>query len=264
MEIKIDNVNYQNLQNLTFTIPNLGICGITGKGKTSILKILTGKEKITGTIKYNSEILSNKNKLAILKNISMIDQLFINIYSKTTVEEYLMHIIKYYKLNIKDPSKKIADSLKIVNLNFEYLKRNINTLSISEKKLLQIASSLITNPKVILLDEPFINFDINNQKKLFRLLNQLNEKYKITIVIASHDSEILYRYTKHLIIDKNNKILIEGDTRKIYEDVNFLLKEEIEIPDIVLFTYKVKELKKVKIDYHRDIRDLIKDIYKHV
>lgn len=264
MEIKVNNVNYQDFKNLTFSIQSTGICGITGIGKTSILKLLTGKESITGTIKYDNETLSNKNKLSIIKQISMVDQLFINIYSKTTIEEYMLHIIRYYKLNIKDPYKKIIDSLKIVNLKTEYLKRNINTLSISEKKLLQIASCLITNPKVILLDEPFINLDVNNQKKMCRLLNQLNEKYKISIVIASHDSEILYRYTKHLIIIKNNKVLKEGNSKDLYENVKFMLKEELEIPDIVLFTYKAKNAKKVKIDYHRDIRDLIKDIYKHV
>lgn len=264
MEIKLNKVEYHNFHELSLSIPSDEICGITGEGKTTILNILAGKISVKGEISYNKEILSVKNKLNISKMIGMIEQLFENQYNKSTIEEYMNYMIIYHKLKIKNPEKKITDSLKIVGLKKEYLKRNINTLSTSEKKLFQIAICLIKNPKVILLDEPFINMDSKNQKKLFRILTQLNEKYNINIVIASNDSEILYRYTKYLIIIKNNKVLKEGSSKEIYEQVKFLIKEKIEIPDIVLFTYKAKTAKKVKIDYHRDIRDLIKDIYKHI
>ncbi len=264
MEIKLHKVEYKDFHKLTFTIPRDEICGITGKGKSTILNLLTGKLEIKGEITYEKELLSAKSKLSIIKKIGIINQEFENQYSKTTIEEYMNYMINYYKLKIKNPEKKIIDSLRIVNLKKEYLKRNINTLSTSEKKLLQIAICLIKNPKIILLDEPFINLDNKNQKKLFRLLTQLNEKYKINIVIASNDSEILYRYTKHLIILKNNKVLKEGNSKEIYENVKPLIREKVEIPDIVLFIYKAKATKKVKIDYHRDIRDLIKDIYKHI
>lgn len=264
MEIKLNKVNYKDLHGITFEVPNEEICGITGNGKTTILNLLTGKLTFEGEITYNGEPLSAKNKLSTTKKIGLIEQNFENQYSKTTIEEYMNYLILYYRLNIKNPEKKITDSLKIVNLKKEYLKREIDTLSTSEKKLFQIAICLITNPKVILLDEPFINLDSKNQKKLFRLLTGLNEKYNINIIIASNDSEILYRYTKHLVILKNNKVLKEGNSKEIYENVKFLIKEKLEIPDIVLFTYKAKNTKKVKIDYHRDIRDLIKDIYKHI
>ena len=108
--------------------------------------------------------------------------------------------MQYYKLNIKDPQKKLEDSLKIVGLNPKYLNRNISTLSTSEKKLLQIATALLSNPELILLDDPFINLDNKNGKKLARLLDQLNDRFNISIVIATNDSEILYQYTKKLIL----------------------------------------------------------------
>jgi hypothetical protein len=59
-------------------------------------------------------------------------------------------------------------------------------------------------------------------------------------------------------------ILIEGNTKEVYEKVDFLKENRIPLPEIVEFTYSAKKQKKAKIDYHRDIRDLIKDIYKHV
>ena len=182
----------------------------------------------------------------------------------TTVEEHIMFFIQYHKLSIKDPDKKIKDSLKIVGLNSKYLTRNISSLSSSEKKLLELATVLLINPKILLLDEPFINMDNKNEKKLARLLDQLNDRFNINVVIASSDSSILYKYTKKVILLKDNKVFIEGDTKEVYSNVELLKKNNFDIPEIVEFVYLAKNKKNVKIDYHRDIRDLIKDIYKHV
>ena len=72
-----------------------------------------------------------------------------------------------------------------------------------------------------------------------------------------------YAAYKHLIIIKNTRVIAADETTKIYQDVDFLTYNEINIPDLVRFTYLAKK-KKVKLSYHRDIRDLIKDVYKHV
>ena len=69
---------------------------------------------------------------------------------------------------------------------------------------------------------------------------------------------------KELQIFKVDKILVEGDTKDIFQRVDFLSRNKINIPEIVEFTYLAKKKKNVSIDYHSDIRDIIKDIYKHV
>ena len=264
MEIIIRNLSYKNLKNLNFTINDHKIVGITGIGKTTILKLLKGVLNGRGTIKYNGEKYTSKNKYEIIKQIGYIDSSFDNPFSVTTIEEYMYFYIQYYKLNIKDPKKKVEDSLRIVGLNNRYLTRNVLSLSSSEKKLLQLARVLLLNPKIILFDEPFLDLDNKNEKKLARLFNQLNDRFGINIVIASNDADKLYMYTNKIILVKDNTILLEDDTKIVYEDVEFLKKNGFEIPSIVMFTYIAKTKKNVNIDYHRDIRDLIKDIYKHV
>ena len=96
------------------------------------------------------------------------------------------------------------------------------------------------------------------------LLIRLKEQFKKIIILETKNSNILYKCTGYLYIIKNDKIWLEGKTEEIYEKVGLLRKAGVKIPDIVSFTYLAKKEKKVKIEYHKDIRDIIKDIYKHV
>lgn len=264
MEIKLTNVTYENLKKISIRILDDGITGITGKGCKILLKVLKGTLDNKGTIIYGKDKISPKNRQELIKQISYIPSIFINNYNKATIEEYMNYMIYYNKLNIKNPRKKIIDSLKIVDLKEEYLQRIITTLSTSEIKKFQIAVALITNPKIILIEEPYINLDIPNRNRIYRLLTQLNEKYKITIVVASNNSDLLYRYTQNIIILKDYQLLKQGPIKGTYEDVDSLLENDIELPDIITLTYKAKKNKDIHIDYHRDVRDLIKDIYKHI
>ncbi len=263
MEIKFKNVIYEEF-NLNFLINSNEFTGVTGEGKSTILDLIKMKYLAKGEITFNDIIVDKSNLNSIRKSISLVESNFPKQAYLDSVKEYMEFIIKYYKLSIKDPDKKIQDSLKIVGLNQNILERNINTLSKSELKLVQIAISLLSNPEIILLDEPFLDLDTKNEKKIYMLLLKLKEQYKKTIVIASINSNMLYKYTTKMIFIKNSKVFLEGKTKEVYTRVDYLKRNKFEIPDIVMFTYKAKKNKQVKIDYHKDIRDIIKDIYKHV
>ena len=75
---------------------------------------------------------------------------------------------------------------------------------------------------------------------------------------------MLYQYTTKMLFVKNKRIFLEGATEETYERVDYIKRNGYKVPEIVQFTYKAIKKKKVKIDYHKDIRDIIKDIYKHV
>ena len=172
--------------------------------------------------------------------------------------------IEKKNLVLKDEDKKIKDSLRIIGLNKLDLNRNITTLSESEKKLLQISIGLLANPQVLVFEEPFRKLDLKNQKKIILFLRKIKEKYHKTIIFITNDSDMLYKYSDYLIIIKNNKKIIEGPSKKVFEQVDLFIENNITIPEIIEFTYKAKKKYNVKIDYHNDIRDIIKDIYKHV
>ena len=172
--------------------------------------------------------------------------------------------LKRKKIDIKDPKKKIIDSLIAVDLDISYLNRNIRDLSTSEKKLFQLSLAFLSNPELIIIEEFTNIFDLKKEKYIMLLLERLIETYGKTIIVISNNTDFLYQYTSHIIITKNQEVLVEGKTSEVLQRVDFLKRNGIKIPEKVEWTYIAKKDKQAKIDYHKDVRDMIKDIYKHV
>lgn len=261
MELTFLNYSYHEKM-ISFNIESGTILGVTGNVTKDLMNILSLKQLNKGQVNVNNIKITKDNIYNYQKKIVTITSDL-----KTSQLNILNHMTEYIKIHnlvIKDPIKKIKDSLKIVELKEEILTRNIKTLSQSEKKLIQIAISLLSNPEIIIIEEPFKFLDKYNEKKIIMLFQRLKEQFNKTIIIISNDSNILYKYTNNMLFIKENEIILSGPTNETYLRVDYLKRNKFEIPDIVQFTYLAKKNKKVKIDYHKDIRDIIKDIYKHI
>ena len=94
----------------------------------------------------------------------------------------------------------------------QYAKRLIGNLSGGQQQSVMIAKALVSNPKIIILDEPTTGIDKKTQKQLYSLLSELNKKLKITIIIVSHIFEEISQYTnKIFVVDKNKVSLMESE-----------------------------------------------------
>lgn len=252
-----------NEETIDFVLHHNLITGITNDTENIIYNLLTLKKIGKGQIVINKEKITKEDLYIYQRRISEIkDDIQFSAYINT-VSDLMYQELKLYNLNVKNPEKKIEDSLKIVGLSKDLATRQIITLSTSEKKLITIALGLLSNPDTIIIEEPFRYLDLKQEKRLFFLLQKLKEQYNKTIIIKCEDPNLLYKYTDEVFIVKNNNIILGGDTKEVYQRVDFLRRNSISIPDCVAFTYLANK-KDAKIDYHRDIRDIIKDIYKHV
>lgn len=228
-------------------------------------------------IKYFRNIGFDKNNI-ILDNKKVIQKDLINFKRRVsiienyvtddlnlTVYEYMKSKIFESILDIRDYRKKIKDSLKIVGLSETYLDKKVLKLSKIEIQWVSFAIGLCSNPDIIVLNRVFHSLDIKNTKKLIDILSQLTEKYHKIIVICTNDAEVVYKYTKDAIIIKDNDVLISGKSEDIFQNnYELLLKNNISIPKTIEFSYLVNNKKNVHLGYFKDIRDLIKDIYKKV
>ena len=263
MEIILKNYSFLN-RKINLTLKSNTIIGLTGPNKEKLIHLLSLNELESGTFLIGDNKVTKENIKVFRKRIGLVEQDIKRSFYHLTVKEFFLTEIKLKELTFSDTVKKLKDSLKIVGLNSTFLDKKLKELSALERKLVLIANMLLANPKVIIIEEPFLGIDLINEKRIMRLFLKLQEKYQKTLLFSSDNTEILYKYSKEVIILNNDGILLAGDTSSIFKEVEILQENNIKVPPIVEFTYLAKKNKHVKLDYHKDIRDIIKDIYKHV
>lgn len=263
MEIELKEYKYKS-KKINIKLNSKYIYGIIGKNIEDWEEIIKINSNYKDNVLINKKVLlenelnSYKKRIAILK-----EKDYLNIH-KETIYDLMEYILKQKRIYPKNTQKKIKDSLRIVGLNKEILNRNLVTLSRSETKLLQIAISLLSNPDVLIIEEPLKYLDIKTLKNLMIVLRKMKDQYNKIVIFLSKDIEKIYQNTDNTIIYNKGNVVVQGKTKEVFKDVELLKENKISIPEIVNFTYEVKLKKSVKLDYHQNIRDIIKDIYKHV
>ena len=265
MEIVFEQVGYKDkLNHIDLKISNKDIVGILGKHSSYVVSMLIGSiYPLVGKVLINGLESNIENRDFLNKQISYIRKDSINTFRKDIVLAEIGTIVdekEYKNINI---NKRIKDAFSMVGLNESYLTRRFDSMSSSELYMVQIAMQFIYNPKIIILESPFKALDYHNKKRLLKLIKLLKEKYHKMIFICDDDVDVLYQYTDKVIFAKDCNHIDIYDTYDFFTSVKFLNANNIQLPRLIDITYRGK-LKGVKLTYQKDIRDIIKDIYKHV
>lgn len=156
----------------------------------------------------------------------------------------------------------VNEIMKIMGQNSDFLNKSIDILSTTEKILVNLYRNLSFNKKIIIFKNIFDGIDLNYHKSIIKVLKYLVSTEHI-VFLLSDDVNMLYKYGDYSLIANKNSIKY-GLTDEIYKDVDSLLKLKLDIPTLSYITYKAKKDKNIKLFYSKDVRDLIKDVYKHV
>lgn len=269
MEIKFVNTsckrnNITILYNLNFVIESAKITGIVGHNKTPLIELIYGRNRsFNGEIYIGDYSIRDLDISEIRRDLSLVSQnVKDGFYTDKVIDEFNFKI-NTLEVPYSNIDERIKKSLDMCGLDISYLNRRISDLSSGEKKLLQFSIALIGNPKVLILDEPFATLDPSNRKNILSLIKLLRDRYHKTIIISSNDTNMLYEVTDNIIILANDTAIVNGPSKEILAIPELLNKYNIDMPDIIRFSYLAHK-KGVKLHYHSDIRDLIKDVYKHV
>ncbi len=262
MGLIVSNLKYKDyLNEISFKIGKNNIFGIYGNYSKYILDILNGDildySGVANYDKMDIDELFFKEHPTIVARINTNP----NFYS-TKVEDEFKFTLEYRRYD-GDINKAIKKALKLVELDEKILSRSINTLSRSEKYLLGVAVNISYNPELIIFDNIFSGIDHKNKKKLITLINNLKEEKKL-IIVTSNDVNILYEITDEVLLLDGNNLYKVGSTDKIFTSNELMKGDIVPMPNITKVTYLAKTKKNVKLSYHKDVRDIIKDIYKHV
>ncbi len=194
------------LKDVSFSVDEgdvLAIIGPNGAGKTVLFRALLGLIPFDGEIKWREDA-----------RIGYVPQkLFEKAELPLTVKEFF--VLKSDKLFFKDEQllEAIPHELKAVGLKPEILKQRLANLSRGQFQKILIAWAILKHPNVLLFDEPTAGVDIVGEENIYNLLHKLQDERGMTVLIISHDLNIVYRYAdKVLCLNKEN--LCFGEPKK--------------------------------------------------
>ncbi len=211
------------------------IVGHSGAGKSTLLRCINGLEDYAdGTLLVNNKEIKNLKKDELRefrKNIGMIFQHFSLIQRKTVFENISlpMQLWGYKKEEI---SKKVNDLLSLVGLEE---KKDVypNQLSGGQKQRVAIARALTLNPEVLLCDEATSALDPNTTTSILNLLKEINEKLNITIVIVTHEMEVVKQIAQKALLLEHGNIIGFDDTEELFLKPDIKMKEFLGETEVV-------------------------------
>ena len=217
--IKVSNLTKQfknvlAVNNISFNVKEgeiFGVLGLNGAGKTTTIKMMSGLTRPTsGDIKvFDYDIYKDINKIKSIIGVSPQESAIAN---NLTVKENIELMASLYfkdKVKIKDNTERVINNLGLEN----YINRRAKTLSGGYKRRLSIAMALVTNPRILFLDEPTLGLDVINRHELWNVINNL--KGKVTIILTSHYMEEISALVDDIAIMKNGKILMINNLENI-------------------------------------------------
>ena len=177
-----------------------------------------------------------------------------------TVKEEIKQTMKNYGYKASNVTKHIIDSLKIVGIGEEYLDRDPNTLSYTEKKKIMLASAMSYNPSVLVLED-FDKGLLFKEREYFRkLFLKLKNKFNKTIILITKDLTAMFDLVDKMHVIHKGKLVISGGKEIFYDNK---LYKYVEMPKIVEFTKYAQECGHSILEY-TDIKELIKELYRNV
>ena len=235
-----------------------GVIGTSGSGKTTLLELLADMKV------PSSGLIQIKTTKAKQRNIGYLRQNLNHQFIGITVEEELKYTLEAFSYRIKEIDKRIKEVLMMVGLNENYLKRKIDSLSHGEKRKLGIASILVYNPKILLLDEPTLGLSPQDKKDFIRLIKRLKNNYHKLIIIAGHDVEFIHAVCDQICVLEQGSIFLEGNKYDVFSQEEQLKKIQVRVPQMIAFSNLVYKKTKIKMGYRDEMNDLMKDVYRYV
>ena len=185
----------------------VGLLGESGCGKSTLAKCISGQQKgVSGDIKCGK-----------------IGYIFQDAYSSLNPSKKVGWLLKeVIRYNNKSELSRADDLIKKIieetELDMSVLEHYPNELSGGQRQRIAIACALLSNPDILIADEPVSALDVTVQKQIVTLLKKLNQKKNLAILFISHDIKVVKELCDYIYILKDGVIVEEGDAKSIFEN----------------------------------------------
>lgn len=218
MGLKLENVSKkfvgkQAVDNISFEVDKPGVFGLlgtNGAGKTTTIRMLLGIiKKDTGEITWNGKPVERKSV-----NFGYLPEER-GVYPKTKIYDQLMYFAKLKGMNKTDADKEIKKWAEVLKVQ-EYLPMQAEKLSKGNQQKIQFMTSIIHNPELIVLDEPFSGLDPVNTEILKNVIIDLVKQGKY-IIMSSHQMASIEEFCTDILILNKGKTVLKGNLKEIKE-----------------------------------------------
>lgn len=219
------NLDRKVLKNINLSISSgeiLGICGFSGSGKSTLLRAIYGN-MIVGKDFGNITKKISENEIGIVLQD-------INNYVGLTVLENLSFQMENLQFTPLEMKKKLGEIVSFFGIG-NIINKHMNSLSMGQKQLINIISTLLIAPKILLLDEPFSQLDPISISKLIDTIKNINKEFGISIIIVEHRVDEIIELAHKMILMESGKIILNGE-KHIFLTELFETEYKDFIPDI--------------------------------
>lgn len=223
-KFKIDKGYINAVDDVSLTIEKgdiFGIIGYSGAGKSTFIRCLNLLENYDrGSVMiYGKELksLEKKELLKLRQNIGMIFQSFNLLNSVNVYENIAIPLRNTKKYSKEEINLRVLKFLKLVGLE-EKLKAYPNELSGGQKQRVAIARALSLDCKILLCDEATSALDPNTTKSILNLLKKINKEFSVTIVLITHQMEVIKTICNKIAVMENGKIVESGNILEIFSN----------------------------------------------
>lgn len=203
--IRLENIYFsydtrQVLENVNFDIKRgafVGLVGPNGGGKSTLINIILGRLTADkGSVYILNEPIKQFKQWNRIGYVSQKANTFNKGFPATVFEVVSMGLtakIGYFKLFKKKHHEKVLNAIEQVGMS-EYVYQNIGELSGGQQQRIFIARALVSDPELLVLDEPTVGIDYENVHRFYELLNKLNKEQNITMLLVTHDTGAMTEY----------------------------------------------------------------------
>lgn len=254
---------HETIKDVSFSINKgemVSIVGKNGAGKSTITKLICGFEKpSSGSILFNGKDITNETIKERSLKIGMVMQNPNHMISKHMIFDEVALGLKVRGVAEAEIKERVDNTLKICGL-YPFRNWPISALSFGQKKRVTIASILVLEPDIIILDEPTAGQDFRHYTDIMEFLVQLNRQ-GVTIMMITHDMHLMLEYTERAIVFAEGRKIADDSAVNVLSDIDIIKQanlKETSLYNLALKTGIPEPRKFVErfIEYDREVRQV--------
>ena len=226
-----------------------GIIGHTGSGKSTLVQHFNGLIKIgkdKGSLTIGEYNLADKNCdfISLRSKVGMVFQYPEHqLFAETVFEDVAFGLKNFFpEMPAEMVEERVKEAIDLVGLNYEKIKdKSPFELSGGQKRRVAIAGVIVTRPEVLVLDEPAAGLDPVGKREFIKLLKEIHKTFVKTIIIVSHDMDLVAENCSRAIILKKGKIALEGTPNEIFSHAEKIKELGLDLPVTAKLTNALKE-----------------------